>query len=111
LGTSKLETSGVPARPAVTSALQVPDDGSVAPVADTWSAVTGVTGNLRAGSTEVGGRDLVASTASGHPSPACSAGGGYAVQSGRRPNAVMSRSWGSSGISTGGRSAMAPALR
>jgi hypothetical protein len=37
-----------------TSMVRVPDDGSVAPVTDTWSAVTGVTGNLRAGSSAVG---------------------------------------------------------
>jgi hypothetical protein len=53
MGTSKLETSGVPARPAVTSMVPVPDDGSVAPLTDTWSAVTGVPGNLRAGSSAV----------------------------------------------------------
>jgi hypothetical protein len=29
--------------------VHVPDGGSVAPVTDTWSAVTGVTGNLRLG--------------------------------------------------------------
>jgi hypothetical protein len=51
--TSKLETSGVPARSAVTTMVRVPDDGSVAPVTDTWLAVTGVTGNLRAGSSAV----------------------------------------------------------
>jgi hypothetical protein len=51
--TSKLETSGVPARSAVTKMVRVPDDGSVAPVTDTWLAVTGVTGNLRAGSSAV----------------------------------------------------------
>ncbi len=53
MGTSKLETSGVPARSAVTSMVRVPDDGSVAPVTDTWLAVTEVTGNLRAGSPPV----------------------------------------------------------
>ena len=51
--TSKLETSGVPARSAVISMVRVPDDGSVAPVTDTSLAVTGVTGNLRAGSSGV----------------------------------------------------------
>jgi hypothetical protein len=53
MGTSKLETSGVPAPSAVTSMVRVPDDGSVAPVTDTWLAVTEVTGNLRAGSPPV----------------------------------------------------------
>ena len=43
----------MPARSAVTSMVRMPDDGSVAPVTDTWLAVTGVTGNLRAGSPAV----------------------------------------------------------
>ena len=87
----------------------VPDGGSVAPVTDTWSAVTGVTGNLLPGPSgwqrrpdRADGRRIVAGVLGGR---------GYAVQSGERPNAVMSRSWGSSGTSPGGRSAMAPALR
>ena len=85
MGTSKLETSGAAARTAVTPMVQVPADRTAL--------------NL-----------FPDMTASEHPSPArCE--GRYAVQSGRRPNAVMSRSWGSSGISPAGRSAMAPTLR
>jgi hypothetical protein len=50
--TSKLGTGGVPVRPAVTSTAYVQDGGSVAPVTGTWSAVTGVAGNLRPGPSE-----------------------------------------------------------
>ena len=53
MGTSKLKTNGAAARTPVTPMVQVPADGSVAPVTGTWSAVTAVTGNLRAGTSAV----------------------------------------------------------
>jgi hypothetical protein len=52
--------------------VHVPDGGSFAPVTDTWSAVTGVTGNLRPGPSglagvtcRVDGRRIVAGVVGG----------------------------------------------
>src|ERR687891_547459 len=67
IGTSKLKIRVAPARTAVTSTVQVPGEGRDAPTTDTWSAVTGVTGNLRAGKPEVAAVTCTASTASGPP--------------------------------------------
>jgi hypothetical protein len=66
IGTSKVKSRGVPARTAVTAIVQVPGEGSDAPATVTWSAVTGVTGNLRAG-TAVVAETCAASTARGLP--------------------------------------------
>jgi hypothetical protein len=69
IGTSKVKSRGVPARTAVTATVQVPGVGSDAPATATWSAVTGVTGNLRAGTPVVVAETSTASTARGPPSP------------------------------------------